>query len=397
MAHILAKELKLKFVETLNTAEDFTYEEGNPFLSTIGGKRFFIFLKNISPAYFANSPDITRVQLPYSEHFKKVVKARIPFVILGYDTDNDTFVCWNPEKVKQRLNAKGNISLYSRKSLQANVNPSEFKTGILANGEKIVLFQRKTLPLFFDSINSIFHPQMAIGVDSDGSQNMEDSSNIYVEEKLTEITDKTLLSQIEPLLKKNGFFEAVKLCGKYYGQKYQNMSLRDWFNVVDNVYRNVNATAAAEPSRHAESQRNAERPPHSSWSAGCAPRIAACLGVDLHKCGRAVFSDDDGKHLVVCLVSKVYSQAGTHYWFGFTPKQKKMLDGTKGYVALGCGSANNILLIPFAEFSRLLPKMSITERSGGFYWHIIITENAGRYVFDLRGKNNKYDGTKYLI
>jgi len=397
MAKILAKELKLKFVETLNAIDDFVYAEGNPFLSTIGGNKFFIFLKNISPAYFVNSPDITRVQLPSSKRFKQIVKTRIPFVILGYDTENDTFTCWNPEKIKQRLNVKGNISLYSRKSLQANVNPSEFKTGVLANGEKIVLFQRKTLPLFFDSIDSIFQGGGIVNIDLDDAQDTGDISDIYARDKLTEITDRTLLSQIEPLLKKNRFLEAVKLCGKYYGQKYQNMTLRDWFNVVDNVYRNVNATASADSSNNVENEANMESVRHSAWSAGCVPRIAARLGVDLHKRGRAVFTDEDGNHIVVCLVSKVYSQVGTHYWFGFTPKQKKMLDGTKGYVALGCGSANNILLIPFSEFSKLLPEMSITERGGSFYWHIILTENAGRYVFDLRGKNNKYDGTKYLI
>ena len=115
MRKILAKELKIKFIEVLNGVDGFSYEDGNPFIIKNGSNRFFVFLKNLSPAYFVNSPDITRVQLPYSEHFTKIFKANIPFVILGYDVDNDTVVSWNPTKVKERLNAKSNVSLYSRK------------------------------------------------------------------------------------------------------------------------------------------------------------------------------------------------------------------------------------------------------------------------------------------
>ena len=89
MRNILAKELKIKFIEILNGIDGFSYEDGNPFLIKIGTKRFFIFLKNLSPAYFKNSPDVTRVQLPYSSHFGKIFKANIPFIILGYDVDKD--------------------------------------------------------------------------------------------------------------------------------------------------------------------------------------------------------------------------------------------------------------------------------------------------------------------
>ena len=59
MRKILAKELKIKFIETLSEVDNFSYEEGNPFLVKIGSKRYFIFLKNLSPAYFKNSPDVT--------------------------------------------------------------------------------------------------------------------------------------------------------------------------------------------------------------------------------------------------------------------------------------------------------------------------------------------------
>src|SRR5690606_38631492 len=155
MRKLIAKDLKIKFIETLNELDEFSYEEGNPFLIKIGTEKYFVFLKNLSSAYFKN-PDITRVQLPYSDHFSKIFKADIPFVILGYDVDNDIVVSWNPENVKERLNAKSNVSLYSRYSLQEQVNNDEFQFGYLTNGEKFVLFKRENLIAFFDVALDLF-------------------------------------------------------------------------------------------------------------------------------------------------------------------------------------------------------------------------------------------------
>ena len=82
MKKLVAKDLKIKFIETLNELDEFSYEEGNPFLIKIGANKYFVFLKNLSPAYFKNSPDVTRVQLPYSDHFSKIFKADISFLVM---------------------------------------------------------------------------------------------------------------------------------------------------------------------------------------------------------------------------------------------------------------------------------------------------------------------------
>jgi hypothetical protein len=238
MRKILAKELKIKFIETLNELEGFTYEEGNPFLIRINSKRYFIFLKNLSPAYFKNSPDVTRVQLPYSPHFSKIFKADIPFIILGYDVDNDTLVCWNPKKVKERLNAKSNVSLYSRESLQSRVKSNEFKSGYLSNGEKIITFKRESLTIFFDNISTLFKEKRGSneGVEPEV---VNEPVPEYVSEKLLELTDRELLQEIKPLLKKNKVLEAVEVCTKFYKGKYKAMTFKDWFKLVNKHYQKV--------------------------------------------------------------------------------------------------------------------------------------------------------------
>lgn len=239
MRNIQSKELKIKFIEVLNEVDGFSYEDGNPFMIKIGANRFFIFLKNISPAYFKNSPDVTRVQLPFSEHFAKAFRANIPFCILGYDVDNDTVVSWNPKKLKERLNAKQNVSLYSRNSLQEKVE--EFKAGYLSNGEKIIVFNRKSLPLFFQRMTKLFRNN-EISFEEDETE-IDDSPSMveedYATDKLFEIRDKALIAEIKPLLRKNKVLEAVKICSKYYGNKYKSMNFKDWYKVVNNLYQEV--------------------------------------------------------------------------------------------------------------------------------------------------------------
>lgn len=222
MRNLIAKDLKIKFIETLNELDGFIYEDGNPFLIKIGEKQYFVFLKNLSPAYLKNS-DVTRVQLPYSDHFSKIFKEEIPFIILGYDVDNDTVVCWNPQKAKERLNAKRNVSLYSRSSLQQNVTDDVFKFGYLSNGEKIIVFKRKNLMFFFNVALSLFKENSEINsipVSTMTSQKeyLSDKQRfvLWLQEKYSESSTKVYTYGVEKIskdlkeisvLKENSLFE----------------------------------------------------------------------------------------------------------------------------------------------------------------------------------------------
>lgn len=237
MRNILAKELKIKFVETLSGIDGFSYEEGNPFIIKIYERPFFVFLKNLSPAYFKKSPDVTRVQLPFSDHFEKIFNAKIPFIILGYDVDNDTVVCWNPSKIKDRLNAKSNVSLYSRNSLQSDIKTNEFKLGFLSNGEKIILFKRENLDLFFEKLPFLFDDNQ---IEIKKNENVvSEPTEIYFPEKLYEITDTQVLNLINPLLKKNRVLEAVEICTKHYNDKYKSMTFKEWFTLINKLYKKL--------------------------------------------------------------------------------------------------------------------------------------------------------------
>lgn len=239
MRKLIAKDLKIKFIETLNELDEFSYEDGNPFLIKIGTKQYFVFLKNLSPAYFKNSPDVTRVQLPYSDHFSKIFKADIPFIILGYDVDTDTVVSWNPKKLKERINAKSNVSLYSRYSLQVQVKENEFKFGYLTNGEKIVSFKRDNLINFFDSLKDLFNDKQ-VKEKPTSIETVNEPTVEFVANKLFDITDKILLQQLKPFLRKNQVLQAVEITSNYYSGKYKNMAFKDWYKLVNDIYKKMN-------------------------------------------------------------------------------------------------------------------------------------------------------------
>lgn len=232
MRKLLAKELKITYVETMNKVSGFHYGEGNPFEVTIGDRRYFTFLKNLSPAYFINSPDITRIQLPYSNHFSDILTEEIPFVILGFDADRDVFVSWDPKRIRERLNSKSNVSLYSRDSFQAKVLQDEYKIAYLTNGDKIVLFKRERLIKYYEILEQVF-------ASSEKAQAISTNSIDSNKRKLVKISDTKLINQIKPLLIQNRVLESVTVCMKFYQDKYQEMQFRDWYKLVTLLYNHI--------------------------------------------------------------------------------------------------------------------------------------------------------------
>lgn len=231
----ITKNLKMKFIETLNELDNFTYEKGNPFLINIEGKQFYIFLKYLSKAYFKNSPDVMRVQLPFSSHFSKIINLDIPFVILGYDIETDTFVSWNSQKIKDRLNNKKNVSLYSRNSFQKLVIKNELKFGFLSNEEKIVMFKRESLLQFFQNFHSLFKNDQMEN-DKIFKQKLNEPIVELSVKKLKIILDNDLIKQLEPLIKMNKILKAIEIASNYYQDKHQDMTFKEWYNIIINTF-----------------------------------------------------------------------------------------------------------------------------------------------------------------
>ena len=161
MARLTKNQLKKLFEGTVSN-DGYVCGDNNPFIISKDEFNAYVFIKNISPAYYQNYPDNSRVQLPTSDRFKEVMDSELDFLILGYDHDNDVFAAWNPSIVKQRLNAKRNVSVYSRFSWQKSVSDGRFIQKHLGNDEKLILFNRELLSRYFKKYKDLFGLQRDI-------------------------------------------------------------------------------------------------------------------------------------------------------------------------------------------------------------------------------------------
>jgi hypothetical protein len=232
MRKLPKKELKELFVLQVAKVGG-TCGKDNPFILKKGDFKCYVFLKNISPAYYKKYPDITRVQLPTSDKFKVISASDLEFVILGYDVENDVFVSWNPFKVKDRLNTKSNVSIFSRLSLQSAVDINHFKEGFLSNGEKIILFKRDRLNDFFDQLGSLFNDTRL------SDKKNELTTKVVKDKKIIDVEEMKLL--IEPLLLEHKVLQAVSLLAEKYKDNpvYKELKFKDWFGVVDAQYEKL--------------------------------------------------------------------------------------------------------------------------------------------------------------
>lgn len=143
--------------EVLDKSADFEYISGvQPFLMSFKGEQFYVYIKNISSAYFSDRDRVTRAQLPIKPEFNAIKKSDIPFIFLGYDDINDVLVCWNFHVAKERLNVGKSVSFYSRTFFQSEVKEGEFSRRLLKNGDLPVLFKRSYFVEFFVNVHSFF-------------------------------------------------------------------------------------------------------------------------------------------------------------------------------------------------------------------------------------------------
>ncbi len=137
----------------------------------------------------------------------------------------------------------------------------------------------------------------------------------------------------------------------------------------------------------------------SNFRDECAARVQRHLGQPLVKRSFASYSSPDERIKVICINSREYKKAKVSgFWFAFHPHQRDLLsDGLKTFLALGCGSKENILLIPGAAFVNWLERFHITELEGRFYWHIRIDKDKDHFLLRVKKGAEGVQLDQYLI
>lgn len=237
MKNILRNKLKALMIETFSMSPDFSCSDESimPFQISMAGTKYFIYVKNITTDKFQGE-DATRVQLPSRDVFKTIAESDTPFIFLGYDSENDVLVCWNPCGLKERLNNSNNVSLYSRQSIQNDVADDEFRIAYLRNGAKFILFKRDCLVDFFKQIDTLFSDETKETVKI--SRNI--TENKKVGGKITYIPDEDIKNEALSELKANRTLNAVVIVMNFYADQYPDMDITDWSPIVRSLVNSSN-------------------------------------------------------------------------------------------------------------------------------------------------------------
>lgn len=136
-----------------------------------------------------------------------------------------------------------------------------------------------------------------------------------------------------------------------------------------------------------------------AFHASCLHRASAFLNDEFQKQTRSSYLSKDQDTALVCSISREHDNGSSRFfWFSFHPYQGEFLASRKnGYLLLGCGSPDIVLLIPFCDFSPWSKKLNKSERDDTYYSHIRIISDSGAYRLKLEGRGNQVDLTKYVI
>ena len=118
----------------------------------------------------------------------------------------------------------------------------------------------------------------------------------------------------------------------------------------------------------------------------CIPKINSFLNASLQKKRRSVYGSDDNSVGIIVSVSKQYSQGNKEkYWFAYRGSSVEILSEYQSkYIAFGCGSADNIILMPLNDLKKAKLRLNITNTSDLPYWHIVFFRDIeGRWTWLL--------------
>jgi hypothetical protein len=140
-------------------------------------------------------------------------------------------------------------------------------------------------------------------------------------------------------------------------------------------------------------------PSGQAFRSACLARVEKQIKAKLVKKSAASYAVADGKVALVCAVSKEYLRTGQpRYWFAFHTNQAQFLEpAAQGYLALGCGTPDRTLLIPFAALRPWLETLNTTERNDGLYWHIHVWRRGDHLTLVRKKGFADVDLTKYLM
>lgn len=153
-----------------------------------------------------------------------------------------------------------------------------------------------------------------------------------------------------------------------------------------------------EPELKEESKRDTP----VSFNEACINLLSESLSKTFIKQSKATYESSDKLVGISCVVSKVYQTKYTElYWYAFHPHQYEFLkEYPSSYVSFGCGTPQNIIMIPLDKFMEFTQNMNQTTKPNGkSYWHVKIHKVGNKYEIEqpLSSKEKRTDITEFSL
>ena len=222
----------------------------NPMLLVIEDRVFTIFLKPIGDVCYKNENESTRVQLPQREYFDKIKVSKRPFLLMGFDLENDVFVVWNPSNTKERLNTKKNLSFYCRLNAQREAKKKQLPVRCnLTNGEYVWVVPMTFIAEFLMSIEDYFLLDTYDYRITEGEvysivDECQDLFSVNVNDvidengKVVAIKNPAILKELKVARSSGKPFAEYNVLYKYYKDKNSIMRLSEWAKLLNTI--NIN-------------------------------------------------------------------------------------------------------------------------------------------------------------
>ncbi|MBF0169797.1 MAG: hypothetical protein HQK87_01685 [Nitrospinae bacterium] len=174
-------------------------------------------------------------------------------------------------------------------------------------------------------------------------------------------------------------------------------------DIIDLVFSTKEDLKALDNHEEAEEESQGEeaieREQYVSFHEECIKKVSDFLGLELLQESRVTFATPDKTVAVICSVSKEYARSkGPHYWFAFHPHQQERLQkAEKGYLALGCGSSAQTVLIPIERLNTFIDALHQTNRNGRSYWHLKISKENKKIYINTKSGRDEITISEYLI
>ncbi len=175
--------------------------------------------------------------------------------------------------------------------------------------------------------------------------------------------------------------------------------LDEIINLVFSTAEDVKEDKLPEIANDNPEPESLSRPAPSSFHEACVRRIEHVIGQPLLKQSKTTYSTAEDTFRVSCAISREYGKGSQiQYWFGFHTYQQSFLECThSSYVAFGCGTADQLIYIPFAEFVKWLGDMNTTENEDRMYWHVHIAREEKEFTLIRKEGAPRITITQYVL